>query len=292
MKEKISCVYAIVSPSNRAYIGSTTDFHNRQIQHRWKMKKGNHPSPALNAAVKKYGLDNMDFVILERCEKEGLIEREQWWIDNHRTQFGRMYNASGIAGRPEHTPEVREKISRANRGRECSEETREKHRARMTGTRHTPETIQKMRQSAAGNEVAKLALARAIELRRGKPHKPESIEKMRAAKLGKVDSEQVRESKREGQRKRYERDGGLSEAAKEKLRGPRGKYNLDPEKVAAAVKKRKATREASGKNKVTDDQVREIRRSTLTNRELGEAYGIHPTTASAIRRRVHRADVV
>ena len=157
MKGKISCVYGIISISNGCYIGSTGNYHRRIRDHKLMMAKGNHHSDAINSAVNKYGIGGFSFEIIEECEIESLIEREQWWIENYKTRFRKLYNMSKIAGRVEHTEEVRLKISEGNKGKSRNDETRRKISIRaklasmnenwhlrnspgMTGKSHTRET--------------------------------------------------------------------------------------------------------------------------------------------------------
>ena len=164
MREKISCIYALVFPSGKAYIGSTIDYHKRMREHRSQMMYQNHHCHSLRRAWLKYG-ETYECVIVEQCERDKLIEREQWWFDNH--SYVSLYNASGFAGRVEYTPEVRSRMSAALKGRTYSDEvrarmsegskgkvaseaTRAKMSAARTGLRHTEETKQKMRDARKG----------------------------------------------------------------------------------------------------------------------------------------------
>lgn len=289
MREQISCIYAIISPSNRAYIGSTKDFYKRRTQHLYRLRTGTHGCDAMKSAYAKYGASNLTFEILERCDVADLINREQWWIDNHLTKFGRMYNSSSIAGRPEHTPEVRAKISASQKGRKTSEETRLAHSVRMTGTKHTEETKAKMRQSSIKTD-AKDRLIAMNKSRAGRVTSEETKEKLRLIKRGRKLSEAHKAAMREGQRRRYERDGGISEDAKAKISAHRGRKNRPrtPEEIAESQAKRKATREANGSNKITDAQADIIRTSGDSAAVLAEKYGLHPTTIYAIKRGTHR----
>lgn len=143
MVEMNSGIYIILSPSNRCYIGSTNNFTRRNKKHFYELNLGKHHCDGLQAAWNKYG-ESLKFIIIEHCAVEKLVEREQWWMDNHRSFWGRMYNSSSIAGRPEHTPEVRAKIGAAQRGRKHTREHREKVAAAGRGRKHTPETKAKM----------------------------------------------------------------------------------------------------------------------------------------------------
>ena len=145
---KISGVYAIVhQPSGRAYIGSSYDVFRRWKVHVGSLNRGRHPSQKLLNAWLSDGADAFTFVVLERCPRERLQEREQEWLDS----FAELLNASESAvspllterGRAAHRaamarPEYRQGQSAAKRGRVVSEATREKLRA----YRATPEARQ------------------------------------------------------------------------------------------------------------------------------------------------------
>lgn len=219
MKSEVSVdsgIYIIHAPAtNRVYIGSTNNFHNRRKQHFYMLRKGTHPCHALQFAWHKYG-DDLQFIVIERCGAESLIEREQWWIDNHRKVWGRMYNSSGIAGRPEHTPEVRAKISAAQKGRKHSEEHKRKvaeagrgrkhsaeTKARMSAImRASPERIEAFKKLAKQNKPSAEQIERIAAIGRshkGKKHTDEARAKMRAAQAARFENanpahiEQVRQ---------------------------------------------------------------------------------------------------
>lgn len=222
MRQKISCIYAIVSPSNKAYIGSTKDYADRTRQHKRMMKGGCHHSDAVNNAVKKYGKENMHFAIVERCSIDNLIEREQWWIDNHKIKFAGIYNASGVAGRIEHTAEVRAKISKSSMGRVPSAEARAKMSlAARTIYRH-PAWCKAVADAQRGKIIpddVKAKMSASAKVRKRHPMSEETKERIRQAKLGKPVSAEKRANMSAAQLRRYARDGGgtKSLATREKM---------------------------------------------------------------------------
>jgi len=111
----------------KRYVGSTIKFNKRKNSHLSKLKKNEHHSIILQNAWNKYGKENFEFIILEHIEnKDKLIEREQWWIDNTPSQ----YNVCPVAGNCEgrkHTSEAKRKIGEYNKTlRKFSYETRKK----------------------------------------------------------------------------------------------------------------------------------------------------------------------
>lgn len=85
-------VYKISFKNNRKfYIGSTQagktsskksdkGFYNRWSKHIWMLENNTHPNPYLQNAFNKYGIENLEFSILEICQN--VIEREQYYLDN------------------------------------------------------------------------------------------------------------------------------------------------------------------------------------------------------------------
>lgn len=237
-----SGVYVICSPSNRCYIGSTKNFAQREKKHFYDLKRGVHHNPALQQAYIKYGED-LNFIVIERCHPDQMIEREQWWIDNHGMFWGRMYNASGIAGRPEHTPEVRKKIGDAQRGRKHTDEHKSKVIAALRKRRHTPETKAKM------SAIMRSSPERLEQIRNlGKTQKvtQEQIERIAAigrAHKGRKMTDEARAKMSAPQKARFLRQP-MTEDHKRKLRKPKSeavKIKMSASAKASWTPERKAT---------------------------------------------------
>ncbi len=151
-----SGVYQIKNRLNgKFYVGSATKLNKRRCAHICTLNKGNHHSAHLQRSWNKYGASNFEFIILELVDVDRLIEREQFYIDTLQPNKGRKLS-----------PEHKEKLLAASRGRTVSQETREKirqsllgrpspksdefkERVRQTllGVKHSPERVEKMRQS-------------------------------------------------------------------------------------------------------------------------------------------------
>lgn len=227
------CIYAIVSPSGKAYIGSTKNRAQRFREHKRKMSSDSHHCDGLKAACAKYGHDSFAFVVLEECELSVLIEREQWWIDSHSARFLGIYNASKIAGRPEHTPEVRAKIGDTSRGRVLSEAARKKISLALTGRKASDNAIAAMRLAQAGRKNTPEAKAKMSAAKKGKPRGPMSEatkEKIRQAKLGKKPSEEARANLSAAQLARYARDGGGTKSPETRARMSEAAYKREARK--------------------------------------------------------------
>lgn len=78
---------------NKSYIGSTTEsFDIRLKRHLYDLKRDKHCNIMLGKAYKKYG--NPLFSIIEICDKNKCLEREQYWIDSLQPE----YNICKVAG--------------------------------------------------------------------------------------------------------------------------------------------------------------------------------------------------
>lgn len=88
-------IYQIVNKVNqKRYIGSSIRLNGRKKRHFSELNCNIHHSQALQRAYNKYGKENFDFLILEYCETDKLLEREQYYLDALKPE----YNICKIAG--------------------------------------------------------------------------------------------------------------------------------------------------------------------------------------------------
>lgn len=86
-------IYEIVNKVNgKRYVGSSVDIEARWRIHRHHLRTGKHHSIALQRAWDKYGEASFDFKIIEKCSRDSLIAREQYYLDS-----GYDYNCSPTA---------------------------------------------------------------------------------------------------------------------------------------------------------------------------------------------------
>lgn len=92
----ISGIYKIENLINHhKYIGLSKDISNR-----WRGHKSNYNNPnnkdynmVIYQAMRKYGIENFSFELLEECAEEKLNEREQYWI-NYYDSYYNGYNST------------------------------------------------------------------------------------------------------------------------------------------------------------------------------------------------------
>jgi hypothetical protein len=128
---KITC-----KTNNKFYIGSATWYLKRVDKHKWCLKNNNHPNKHLQSAYNKYGKDSFIFEIIEYCNNDTLIDREQYWINltecyNPKKGFNISKLAKSKAGTK--MPEkAKIKIGNFWRGKKYTEEACLKRKLQVT----------------------------------------------------------------------------------------------------------------------------------------------------------------
>lgn len=180
---KISGIYKIVNKVNgKYYVGSSNDmlapYGGRKYSHFWSLRKNRHCNRHLQSAWNKYGENNFDFTIVERCadDKITLLSIEQKYLDIAKSERNLTYNLSFIAGKIDMTKETRRLIGLSKvgnkycLGRPCTQQTRDKISKSNTGKRRSSKTCEKMSKSRIGKYVGKnspsFGLKRSAETRR------------------------------------------------------------------------------------------------------------------------------
>lgn len=93
-----SGVYRILNKTNnKVYIGSSVNLKKREYKHFWMLKKNTHDNQFLQNSFNRYGLENFVFEVLENCDSNLLINRENYYITNYKSNdnnFG--YNLATV----------------------------------------------------------------------------------------------------------------------------------------------------------------------------------------------------
>lgn len=192
VKEKISGIYKITSPSGRIYIGQSKDIYKR-----WNAYKNleSKSQPRLHKSLLKYGYENHEFEIIQRCDHCELNDREIFYINFFNTfnsTHGLNLKMGGLSGVV--SAESLKKIGDGNRGKKLSDETKaliSKNNARYNlGKKASPETREKIRQARlkqkcpnTGKKRSPEICARFSEARKGIKPTAEAIEKRRQGQL-------------------------------------------------------------------------------------------------------------
>lgn len=248
-----SGIYAIRNLTNqKVYVGSAINYENRWKKHKNSLLNGKHHSRHLQSSWDKYGKDNFIFEILEIVlEKELLIEAEQKWIDHYKSfdkKFG--YNISPTAGSclgVKHSKEMRERVSRAAKGRKLSDEAKKNiskakmgEKNPMFNYKYTEEQKKAMSERSSGENNPFY----------GKKHSKETRLKM-------------------------------SKNGKGKNKGRK----LSKEHVAAAtIASTKAKRELSSMSQLIVDEIRSLREQGKKLVEIAKMFDLNPSYVGKICR--------
>lgn len=114
MKTGIYCIENRIN--HKKYIGQSVNISQRWTNHKWyvktvKVTKGNirNTISIIHLAMKKYGIENFQFSIIEECQISQLDEREKYWIRELNTQAPFGYNVlkgGQLNKRPSDIPEI------------------------------------------------------------------------------------------------------------------------------------------------------------------------------------------
>lgn len=156
MDERNYCVYVHINKINgKRYYGLT----RQEPAERWRNGKGYKGSTHFENAIKKYGWENFDHIVLmNNLTKEEACAAEKNLIEAYQTQDERYgYNLESGGEAPTHSQETKEKLRQIFSGRTFSEETllRMKEAARKRGG-HTwsEESKEKIRKTKTGHPVS------------------------------------------------------------------------------------------------------------------------------------------
>jgi group I intron endonuclease len=142
-----SCGVYILTLHGKHYVGSCkmlnykmsrNGFHYRLYLHLHKLLNKKHHSLKFQNAVNKYGINNIEFDIIQECDPSLTIYIEQYWLtllNTFRVGYNSCPTARSNAGY-KHTDEAKLKMSKSKSGRQAwnkglkgpspSEETRAK----------------------------------------------------------------------------------------------------------------------------------------------------------------------
>lgn len=130
-----SGIYKIVNTiNNNIYIGSAINFKVRWNNHKNKLNKNCHVNLHLQNAWNKYGYQKFKFEVIEECEKNILIQREQYWLDTLKPEYNIQITAGSNFGL-KFSDEHKTKISLKLKNRKFSKETKIKISLAKTGVK-------------------------------------------------------------------------------------------------------------------------------------------------------------
>lgn len=210
-----SGIYQILNiVTGKLYVGSAIKISLRWATHKWQLNYNIHDNRLLQHSWNKHGGKSFIFKVLEYCEKEKLIEREQTWINwtlcyDREFGYNLRKNANNMLG-VKLSEETKRKMSAAQKGRIVSDEAKAKISFANKGFIHSEETKRKMSITRKGRKLSEEHLLKTLTFRRGSKHTVETRIKMSEAQIRnskwphekgcKCKCEECREIKNKGQR--------------------------------------------------------------------------------------------
>ena len=106
-------IYLITNTiNNDFYIGKTKDFKTRCYHHKYNSLKRSSQA-YIHRAIRKYGIDNFSFTILEELSPEqDSNEREIFWIQKLEPKYNMTKGGDG--GDTSHSPKYKQSIKKRN----------------------------------------------------------------------------------------------------------------------------------------------------------------------------------
>lgn len=151
---KIIGVYKITNiVNNKVYIGSSFNIKQRWNRHLNELRQNIHHSSKLQRSFNIHGKESFIFEIIEECDKNIIIEREQYWINSYDS-YHSGYNEMIVVNYPmlgkNHSIKTKNKMSEAHKGKVLSKETKEKLRDLNLGKKISQETKKKISKALKG----------------------------------------------------------------------------------------------------------------------------------------------
>lgn len=199
VREKITGIYKIESPSGAIYIGQSVNILKRW--HDYSKVVNTHRQTRLFNSLNKYSPETHTFSVVYQFPKDVspmvLCAYEQFYIDQYKEAGHNMMNIRDAGSRGSHSEETKKLMSEKQKGKKPSAETLIKMSnakkgkvGNRLGSKNSQASIEKAKLSNAGfrhsEETKKKISQNSARHNKGVRPSAESIEKNRAAHLGKI----------------------------------------------------------------------------------------------------------
>jgi group I intron endonuclease len=141
--------------NGKSYIGSAVNLSNRLYRY-YSAKCLVKDNMTINKALLKYGYSNFSMEILEYCNVDELLKREQYYFDLLNPEYNILKKAGNSLGL-KHSEETREKMSLNKMG----------DKNPMFGKFFSEETIGKMSEAKRGKTHSEETMAKLSEVKKG-----------------------------------------------------------------------------------------------------------------------------
>lgn len=149
------------------YIGASGNLYSRKNEHLAALRKNEHYSKELQKVYNEYGSDSLEFLVIEYCNIDFLLDREQFYIDMLKPKFNSSPTAGSNRGIKYRTESI-QKSAENRRGLKRTEEQRRKFSQARLNTSYvvSEETKKKMSKSQKEREGWKKSVLQ-IDLKSG-----------------------------------------------------------------------------------------------------------------------------
>jgi group I intron endonuclease len=138
---------------NNIYIGSSSNLARRLWEHEWRLKSNKHNNNHLQNVYNKYNIENFITEILEYCELEVLLKREQYYIDLLKPNLNKALVAGTTLGLKLTKDQcLTRKLN--NLGRKHSQESIKKRVSKIKGRKYSEEHRKNISNSKKGKCIS------------------------------------------------------------------------------------------------------------------------------------------
>ena len=185
--------------THKVYIGQSKNIKNRWKEHIYALNNDKHINIYLQRAWNKYGQENFNFESLEECTKKELNNKETYWFNIY---YPNVYNLHRTGDSHNMSQEIKDKISKSEKGKVLSEKSRQKIREKRKLQVFSKETRLKMaenmkrrnraRKGLPGHKLSGWHKQRISLAQKGRKRTQEEIEKNRINYLGRKHTEEAK----------------------------------------------------------------------------------------------------
>lgn len=146
-------IYKITSPENKVYIGQSIDIERRFSEYKRLQKRS--AGRKIISSLKKHGVINHKFEVIEECLIEQLHEKEYYWKQYYKSvEDGLNCDYFDNSGGPR-SEETKRRISEGTKGKKRSEVTKQK--LRKPKTEQHKQNISKAKQNISEETKRKIS---------------------------------------------------------------------------------------------------------------------------------------
>lgn len=227
-----SGIYKILNViTKKIYVGSSIDIQDRWYFHKNSLSNGTHHSIKLQRSYNIHGVNNFNYEIIEECDLDSLIIREQFYIDffnSYKNGYNSRPKAENNLG-VKHSDKSKNLIRLASYGnknmlgKHHNEETKQRISEKLINKSFSDETKLKMSNSQKGRKHNEETKQKLREQRIRKPLSEEHKKKLSEAKLGKkqsLETIQKRVKANTGKKRTKDTKQRISDKLKGIIRGP------------------------------------------------------------------------